>query len=270
MNRKTNIGVIGVAGRMGIEIVKAILSNNNCKLVSGLEHKDNKNLGLDIGLLLGGKELGISITDDKELFYDTPDVVIDFSTSNSITDNIESSIKKNIALVFGTTGFSMEKQKQISEASELIPILYSPNMSIGANATISLVKTLSSILGNNYEVEIYDHHHKYKKDIPSGTAIALGKAVSEGIKMKLKNIIRSGSIKSDSSRGLNEIGYAATRAGNSPGEHTVMFLSDSDSIEIKHKAFDRSIFAEGAVEVAVWLNNKKPGLYSMSDYLAKS
>ncbi len=259
------IGLIGIAGKMGREIAKVILSNKESKLAGGLENSKNIHIGTDIGDLLNlRKKLNILVTDVPDEFFKDLDVVIEFSSPSSTIENIKYTVDRKIPFVSGTTGLGSDVKEKIKEASKKIPILWAPNMSIGANVVISTVKNMVKELGEKYDVEIIEHHHRFKKDAPSGTAIALGKAVSEGLKKNFDKIAKYGR-ESNSERKKGEIGFASTRGGDSIGEHTVVFFGDGDRIELKHVSTSRKIFAEGAVAAALWINNKNPGLYSITD-----
>ena len=263
-----NIGVSGCSGKMGKTLIELISNRQDCNIVSGLETEKNPDIGKDLGKLIGSENINGKVTFDRKIFFENSDIIIDFSTPLSTLENIKFAKKYGKGLVIGTTGLSEEIEQEIETATKNIPIVYSANMSIGINILLELTNKLSYILNKeDFDIEILEMHHKHKVDAPSGTALALGKAAAGGRKIELsKNseIVRDGI---NAKRKIGNIGFATLRGGSVTGEHSVLFASDHEIIELKHKADNRSLFAAGAIKAAIWLSKKENGLYSMKDVL---
>ena len=262
------IGISGCSGKMGKTLIKLISEHQECNISGGLEAENNPDLGKNLGKLINSDNINAIVTSDRKLFFETCDIIIDFSTPDSTVENLKFGKKFGKGLVIGTTGLSQEIEKKIEIAAKDIPIVYSANMSIGINILMELTKKLSSILNNeDFDVEILEMHHKHKVDAPSGTALALGKAAANGRNIDLlkhSEIVRDGI---NAKRKIGNIGFATLRGGSVTGEHSVFFASDHEIIELKHKAENRSLFAAGALNAAIWLSKKSNGLYSMKDVL---
>lgn len=192
----------------------------------------------------------------------TPDVIIDFSTPKATLEALDYAIEKFIPMVIATTGFTDEENIKIKDASKSIPIFKSSNMSYAIHIISNILKQISKDL-NNYDIEILDKHHNNKKDAPSGTSLLLADAInSELNSKKIYNLDRNNKI---TKRNQNEIGFSSIRGGNIIGEHSVFFINDNESIEIKHTSFSREIYAKGAYLAAKYIINKTTGIYSMND-----
>jgi 4-hydroxy-tetrahydrodipicolinate reductase len=243
------IGLIGHTGRMGLEIQNVLKNHKNANFSLGCSSK------------LGSAE---------EVFKNS-DIVIDFSSPEAFFKACDYAIKFSKPLVSGTTGFSGEQNSKISELSKQMLLVMSSNMSFGVNLFFKFARELSSALKNypEYDAEIIETHHINKKDSPSGTAITLGKMVAEGRGQNFEDVKQYGRDLSDGLKKSGEIGFSSVRSGGIVGEHTLIFGSNDDRIELSHRACNRSIFAKGAVDLAVMIhNNKKPnGLYGYSDFL---
>ncbi len=259
-----NIGISGCSGKMGKTLIKLISNHKECSLACGLEAENNP----EIGKLINSEYSSEVIVSNRQIFFEKSDIIIDFSTPSSTIENIKFANKYEKSIVIGTTGLSPEVEQEIEKASNNIPIVYSANMSIGINIILELTNKLSNILEKEeFDIEILEMHHKHKVDAPSGTALALGKAAAKGRKIELaKNseIVRNGI---NNKREIGNIGFASLRGGSVTGEHSVLFASDHEIIELKHKADNRSLFAAGAIKAAIWLSKKQKGLYSMKDVL---
>ncbi len=259
--------VCGATGRMGSRIIALSKEYDNLKLVGAVEASNNPKLGLDAGLVAGIGELGVKITDDiKKVIKDT-DIVIHFTNPEATLSHLEIVKKNKKAMVIGTTGFNNEQLSQISKAAEKIPIVFSPNMSVGVNLLFKVLKDVARILGDDYDIEIVEAHHRMKKDAPSGTAIKMGKVIAEALGRNFDEVAvyaRQGII---GERNKKEIGIQTVRAGDIVGEHTVIFGGLGERIEITHKASSRDTFARGAIKAAIWLYGKPAGLYDMGDVL---
>lgn len=238
-----NIGLHGSSGRMGKAVVKAIeKSENKFYLVTVFSRQQNKSILLD--------------------FCSRADIVIDFSSPDALEDLLKIASRTKTKLVIGTTGLSKGQVKQINKTSKIIPILYSPNMSIGSNLIIEIAGKLSKIL-KTYDVEIIDIHHRNKKDSPSGTSIAIGKRIAKYRKQKFEQVAVFDRV----NRGLRkygEIGFSSIRSGEILGEHKVIFAGSTEVVSVGANALSREVFANGALFAASWLHSiTKPGLYSI-------
>ncbi len=236
----------GIAGRMGLEIAKVLLESSNLELSSGIL-RDNSKISKELSLLEISKE---KLSTNLNNSIEGCDICIDFTKPNYSMEILEACINFNKKLVIGTTGYSSKQIDRIEAASKNIPILKSSNMSIGINLCLELVEKASLAIGENSDIDIIEHHHKHKIDMPSGTSLAFEDKIKEAINNK------------------KEINHHCLRIGNVVGDHTVKFTLQDESIEIHHKSFDRKIFANGAILAAEWMIDKDAGLYTMSDFLA--
>ena len=251
--KQVRIGVVGISGRMGKAIALAAKKNSNVILMSGCELKKHKDIGKDIGTLIGEKPMGIKITSDHNLFSKNIDIIIEFGLEKATKEYLSLAVKKNLAFISGSTALKKSTLELMKTASKTIPVFWAPNMSLGANLLMLLSKIATKKLGFDFDIDITDLHHKNKKDNPSGTA----KFLKEAIKSSLKEIKINNKI----------INISALRSGDSTGEHSVIFSGDGERIIIKHITSSRTIFAQGAIRVATWISNKKPGFYNMNDFL---
>ncbi len=252
-NKNIKIGIVGVEGRMGKSIALAVLKSAGVELVAGIEYKKHKMLGKDIGVLNGEKEIGIKVTDNIDEFFKNIDVVIEFGLEQATKEYLLYAKKYKKAFVSGSTALSNKTIMLMKKASSAIPVFWAPNMSIGANLLKLLSEKTTDKLGSDFDIDIIDLHHKHKKDIPSGTALFIKEAIEK--KLKEKHILKK------------KVNIAAFRAGDSTGEHSVIFSGNGERIELKHLSSSRNIFSYGAVKVTKWIFKKKPGFYSMDDYL---
>jgi len=265
--KKLKIGISGCLGRMGSELVKTIENNSKTEFSGGFEKENNPKIGMTIGEILELKTKLI-LTDDAEKVFKESEVVVDFTTVESTNKNLYLAKKYKKPMVIGTTALTDETKKLLKKTSTYAPIVYSENMSIGVNVLLDLIQKASKIFkAQDYDIEIFEKHHRYKIDAPSGTALALGKAIANGRGEnfdKIKNLNRtSKKIK----RLKGEIGFAVSRGGEISGEHYIDFIGNDDEISFAHKAKNRSIFAKGAINASLWIKNKKPGLYSFKEVL---
>lgn len=263
------IGIIGCAGRMGKTLVQEISATKGCKVSGGVERSGSPDVGRDIGENSGIGRLGIKISGNIEQLVKDSDAVIDFTSPESTVKVATLASKYKKIHIIGTTGLSEKDKESIKKSAKSATIVMAPNMSIGVNLLASLVEKVASILDESYDIEIVEMHHNRKVDAPSGTALALGNAAAAGRKVKLADVadkVRDGHT---GARKKGEIGFAVLRGGDVVGDHTVMFATEGERIELIHKASSRAVFAKGAVRAALWANNKKPGLYSMKDVIGK-
>ena len=255
--------IVGASGRMGRELVKAV-NESNMELAGAV---DVANEGTDSGELAGIGKNNIAIIGNLAKVIKESNVTIEFTSPDATIQHIKINQEYNIPVVIGTTGLSDDQKKEIENAGKNIPVVFSPNMSVGVNLLFKLTELAASILKEGFDVEILEVHHRMKKDAPSGTAKKLLDILMETLKRdKSKDAVfgREGMI---GQRKDNEIGVMALRGGDIVGEHTVLFAGTGERVELTHKATSRQTFARGAVKAAEWLISQKPGLYSMFDVL---
>lgn len=263
---QVRVALFGVGGRMGGALVAASRAHTEISLVAGIEHQDSPLVGRDIGELDAGGELECLIIGDLAELPEV-DVLIDFTRPAPALTAYEYCATHGIAVVTGTTGFSEAEQASIEKFANDIPFIQAANFSVGVNLALRLSSLAASTLGEDYDIEIVETHHKHKVDAPSGTALALGESVA---KARGKDLIKDGVYSRHGHTGEREqgsIGFQTLRGGDVVGDHTVMFLADGERVEISHRASSRATFAKGALRAAAWLNGKQTGRYSMSDVL---
>lgn len=264
----SRVAIAGAAGRMGKTLIEAIVtSDNSLEVAVGTVLADDPALGVDLGLLAGVSALGVSATSDLTAQLEDFDVLIDFTSCAATLVNLQICQRNNKAIVIGTTGFSDEEKAQIEAAAQHIPVVFAPNMSIGVNLCLKLLDMAARVLGDEVDIEIVEAHHRFKKDAPSGTALRMGEVVANALGRDLSKVAVYGREGMSEERDTKTIGFATVRAGDIVGEHTVMFASMGERIEITHKASSRMTFAKGAVRAADWLSDRGPGLYSIDDVL---
>ena len=259
------IAVAGAAGRMGRNLVIACAERDDCQLTQALELPDNPTLQHDAGVLAGIEANDVKISDslDPEAF----DVLIDFTHPIATTGHIDFCLQHNKKMVIGTTGADEALQKKIEQAGQTIAVMYAPNMSVGVNLCLQLLKTAAEVLGDTVDIEVIEAHHRHKVDAPSGTALKMGEVVAAALGRDLNDCAVYGREGQTGARERQTIGFATVRAGDIVGEHTVLFADEGERIEITHKASNRMTFARGALRAASWLAGKDKGLFGMPDVL---
>ncbi|MDP2204940.1 MAG: 4-hydroxy-tetrahydrodipicolinate reductase [Alphaproteobacteria bacterium] len=264
------IGLLGAAGRMGQMIAKEILSGayEGAVLAAAGEHTGSTVLGRDIGGLCGLGDYGVTISADKNAVFAACDVLIDFTTPAATMDHAALAHSTGKALVIGTTGLSTIEDAAIASAATRAAVLQAANMSVGVNVLLSVVEQLAARLGpKDFDIEIFESHHKHKVDAPSGTALALAQAAAKGRGVKLDDAMVPARYGQIGPRPEGAIGMSVFRGGDVIGDHTVTFAALGERIEIGHRASDRALFARGAVRAALWLAGKPAGRYTMRDVL---
>lgn len=261
------VSVMGAAGRMGRRILYFLSQDESVKIVGALEIKGHSALGKDAGLTAGIGKLGVKITADMDESSSKADVIVDFTAPKPTLENAEYAASKGKAMVIGTTGFTPEEQEKLEKLSQKFPCVIAPNMSVGVNVVFEITKLLARALGDEYDVEIVEAHHKHKLDSPSGTAIMLGRAAAEGLGRDFDKSARYERFGRIGERRPGEIGIQSVRGGDVAGEHTVMFLGDGERVELVHRAQNRDNFARGVVRAVKWVFGKPPGPYTMKDVL---
>ncbi len=261
------IAVMGAAGRMGLELVRTVTAAAGCRVVGGIEQAGSKAVGQDIGLLAGLGEMGVKITSDPLELIARCDAILDFTVPAATIEFAGLAANARIVHVIGTTGLEDQHEAAIKAAARHATIIKSGNMSLGVNLLVALTRKVAEALDEDFDIEVLEMHHRHKVDAPSGTALMLGEAAAKGRKIALKERsvrVRDGQT---GARRRGDIGFATLRGGNVVGEHTVLFATDGELIELTHRATDRGIFARGAVKAAQWGHGKGPGLFAMSDVL---
>ncbi len=261
------LAVAGAAGRMGRAIARVLHETDGVEVAGGLEAKGSPFIGRDMGELAGLGNIGISIGDDPLALLTKVDGIIDFTTPETSVFLSELAAQARIVHVVGTTGFSAEQERAFEAAARHARIVKAGNMSLGVNLLVALTRKVAALLGEEFDIEVVEMHHRHKVDAPSGTALMLGRAAAEGRGVALEEKAvwcREGHT---GPRPDGAIGFATLRGGTVVGDHTVIFAGPEERIELAHKAGSREIFARGAVKAAIWAQEKKPGLYSMLDVL---
>jgi len=261
------IALHGAAGRMGIEVLRAARARNDCQIVAALVRAASTWVGEPLSLALGSSapELDFVAALDPDVEVDA---IIDFSTPNAIQTPLSIALQRRIALVTGTTGLSAERMAELHAASHHIPVLWSANFSLGVALLQHMAALSAAQLGPEFEAEILEVHHRNKRDAPSGTALALGRAIAQARDQDFDQVARFTREAHGEPRAPAEIGFAVMRAADVIGEHTVLFASNGERLELTHRANSRAIFASGSVRSAVWLSKQAPGWYHMTDTLS--
>jgi len=255
----TRIAVVGAAGRMGCEVVRAALEDDSFELIGGVVGPEAPELGADLGELCGWGRSGVIATEDPP---EKAEALIEFTTPEATAEHLA----YGKPAVIGTTGLSEKQLAEVERAARSVPIVIAPNMSVGVNLVREVVRELSGKLGRDYDVEIVEAHHRNKVDAPSGTALLLARAIAEGREKDLDEVAVYGR-EGRAPRQQGEIGIHALRGGAVVGEHRVVFYGLGEEIEISHRALSRRTFATGALRAARFVAGAEPGLYSMRDVL---
>ena len=260
------IAIAGAAGRMGKTLIEAVAQRTGqLELRQATVLKEDPSLGLDVGLLSLGRPL--QVLTQGGLDASNFDVLIDFTSPRGTLENLAACASAGKAIVIGTTGFDDKELALIQAASQSIPVVMAPNYSVGVNVSFKLLELAAKVLGDGYDVEISEAHHRYKKDAPSGTALKMGQVVADCLGRDLDEVAVYGREGMGEERDSKTIGFATVRAGDIVGDHTVVFAGGGERLEITHKASNRMTFASGAVRAAIWVETMSPGLYSMEDVL---
>lgn len=255
------IGIVGCGGRMGQMLVKAVDDNPAATLAGGTERPGSA--------LVGGRTGadGAPVYDNPAALFAAAEAVIDFTAPAATVAHAKLAAETGTVLVVGTTGLSKDDEAALAEAATKVPVVYAPNFSVGVNLLMALTERAAAILGDDYDIEIVEMHHRRKVDAPSGTALGLGRAAAKGRAVALEQVWCKSRDGHTGARPTGEIGFATLRGGDVVGDHTVMFAADEERVELTHKAASRAVFAKGAVRAALWAQGQQPGLYSMRDVL---
>jgi len=254
--KKINLAITGCMGRMGQQLIKSSRKNKNFKLTALTENR-----------VIKGKIKGIKPCLNSDSAFKNSNVIIDFTIPKSTLEILRIATKLKKKVIIGTTGFTQKEENLIKNYSKKIAILKAGNMSLGINLLMYLTEIASKSLGSNFLSKIFEVHHKYKKDYPSGTALMLGKGISDGRNKDLYKLIGKKFLNKKSFPYGKKINFNSLRKGDVIGNHEVKFSSGKEIITLNHEAFDRALYSEGALTAAKWLIDKKPGLYSMRNVL---
>ena len=261
-----NIVIIGAAGRMGSRIV-ALHREAGLRLAAALEAPGHRALGRDAGEVAGAGVLGVPLTADAAAAITRDRVLIEFSVPEASLEHLRLVARAGARAVIGTTGFSAAQREEIATLARQAAILVAPNMSVAVTLAFSLLRTMAKALGDDYDVEITEVHHRYKKDAPSGTAVWMAEIVAEALGRDLRKVGVYGREGLPGERSGKEIGVMSLRSGDVVGEHTVSFGTLGERLELTHRAHSRDTFARGALRAVRWIAGRGPGLYSMHDVL---
>lgn len=259
--------IAGAGGRMGRALVRAATETKGFTVAGAFDAKGAAALGKDAGELAGVGALGIKIVSDPAPLLKQADAILDFTAPAATVALAALAAKSKLVHVIGTTGLSAAHEKKIAAAARDTAIVKSGNMSLGVNLLAALVKRVAKALGDDFDIEILEMHHRRKVDAPSGTALLLGQAAAQGRDTYLEKRKVASRDGHTGERRSGDIGFAALRGGTVVGEHSVIFAGPAERIELTHRAEDRTIFANGALAAARWGVKQKPGLYSMTDVL---
>jgi 4-hydroxy-tetrahydrodipicolinate reductase len=261
------IAVAGAKGRMGKSILEAIAATEGVTLGAVSLRAGDPLIGLDICQALGLPGSGVKAVADLREALDQFDVLIDFTSPAATLDHLSFCAPAGKHLVIGTTGFSPEQKQVIAAASQDTAVVFAPNMSVGVNLCFKLLELAARVIGEDSDIEIYEAHHRFKQDAPSGTALKMGEVVAKTLGRELSECAVYGREGQTGVRDHKTIGFATVRAGDIVGDHTVMFASPGERVEITHKSSSRMTYAKGSLRAAQWLQGKRNGLYSMQDVL---
>jgi 4-hydroxy-tetrahydrodipicolinate reductase len=261
------IAITGCAGRMGKTLITAIRETDGVELAAAIERPGMPLVGADAGEVAGTGRCGIQIVDDLSGVTDDFDVLIDFTIADATATYLEICRSARRKMVIGTTGLSSTQLQLLEAAAEQVAIVFAPNMSVGVNVTFKLLELAAAVLGEDSDIEIIEAHHRNKIDAPSGTALGMGEVIASTLGRQLSEVAVYDRHGVTGIRDPKAIGFSSIRAGDIVGDHTVMFTSAGERIEISHRAHSRMNFAKGALRAAKWLDGKISGNYDMQDVL---
>jgi 4-hydroxy-tetrahydrodipicolinate reductase len=259
--------VAGAAGRMGSRIVACLQDASDLRVVAALEASGHPSLGRDAGEAAGLGRLGIALGSDAAAAITRDRILVEFSTPDATLAHLQLVAASGARAVIGTTGFSAAAREEIATLAKRAPVMMAPNMSVGVTVALTLLPLMARALGEDYDVEITEIHHRFKKDAPSGTALRMAEVVAEALGRDLRSVGVYGREGMPGERTPREIGVMSLRSGDVVGEHTVSFGTLGERVELTHRAHSRDTFARGAVRAARWIAHQPPGLYSMHDVL---
>lgn len=263
------VAVTGAAGRMGKTIIEALQQADGVSLSAAIVEPGSSLIGADAGELAGVGKLGVKLAGSLDAVVSDFDLLIDFTAPEVTLQNLAFCVANGKKMVIGTTGLNDSQKQELKQAAEKTALVFAPNMSVGVNLCFKLLEIAAKALGDDggYDIEVIEAHHRHKVDAPSGTALRMGEVVADALGRDLKTCAVYGREGQTGARPPKEIGFETIRAGDVVGDHTVLFATEGERIEITHKASSRMTFAKGAVRAAGWLHDKQTGLYDMQDVL---
>lgn len=262
------IAVMGAAGRMGKNLVDAVQQRSPlCALTAAIVRPGSSLIGADAGELASLGRIGVPLSADLLAVADDFDVLIDFTLPEVMLKNLEVCRASGKSMVIGTTGLDSAQKQRLAEAGKDIPIVFAANFSVGVNLSLKLLDMAARVMGDDADIEIIEAHHRHKIDAPSGTALRMGEVIADALGRDLQKVALYGREGHTGARERETIGFATVRGGDVVGDHTVLFATEGERLEITHKASSRMTFAKGAVRAALWLDGREPGLYDMQDVL---
>lgn len=262
------IAVMGAAGRMGKTLIDAVQQRSPlCGLTAAIVRPGSSLIDADAGELVSLGRLGVPLSANLQAVADDFDVLIDFTLPDVMLKNLEICRQSGKAMVIGTTGLSLVQKQLLAEAGRDIPIVFAANFSVGVNLSLKLLDMAARVMGEDADIEIIEAHHRHKIDAPSGTALRMGEVIADALGRDLQKVAVYGREGHTGARERETIGFATVRGGDVVGDHTVLFATEGERLEITHKASSRMTFAKGAVRAALWLEGREPGLYDMQDVL---
>lgn len=260
------IGIFGANGRMG-RALTTVANEQQLNLTAATVRAGSSLVGVDAGELAGCGTLGLALSETGTSSINNADIWVDFTMPEAMLAHLQLAVAAKKAMVIGVTGLTDGQYQQLQQASAQIPIVWAPNMSVGVNLLLHLVQTAARVMGHTADIEIIEAHHRFKKDAPSGTAMAIGATIAKTLGRDLNEVAVYGREGITGERAQQTIGFATVRGGDIIGDHTALFADLGERLEISHKASSRNTFAQGALRAALWLQNKQPGLYSMQQVL---
>ena len=260
------VAVAGASGRMGRTLIEAVLHAPDAKLAAALEQPGSAALGKDAGELVG-EACVVRVADDVERALEGCEVLIDFTRPEGTMRHLDACRGRGIRLVIGTTGFSEDDKRTISDAARAIAIAMAPNFSVGVNVAYRLLEVAARALNEGYDIEIVEAHHRHKVDAPSGTALRMGEVVAGALGRDFRTAAVFAREGVTGERKSGTIGFATVRGGDMVGDHTAMFIGTGERLEITHRSASRATYAQGALRSARFLMDRKNGLYDMQDVL---
>lgn len=267
MDEPVGIVVLGVAGRMGRMLVRAIGESPAARLVGASERPGHAWIGQDVGTATGGAPLGVTVVDDPLEIFVHAHAALDFTAPEATMHHAELAAQARLTHVIGTTGLERGHLERLAAAARHAVIVRAGNMSVGVNLLTVLARRVAEVLGPEYDIEIVEMHHRAKVDAPSGTALMLGEAAAAGRRINLADAALRGRDGITGPRPEGAIGFASLRGGDVIGEHEIIFAGPGERVALRHVATDRMLFARGAVRAALWGRERAPGLYDMIDVL---
>lgn len=254
------VAIAGAGGRMGRTLIELVLSADDLELSGALEAAGHPAVGKDAGA-------GVRVTADTQAAVAGAGCLIDFSAPAATLAHLDLCAGARVPMVIGTTGFSAQERERIAAAARRIPVVFAPNMAVGVNVIFKLAETAARVLGDAYDVEIIEAHHRHKVDAPSGTALKLGEIVAQALGRDLRRSASHGRQGNTGERDAKTIGFHAVRGGDIVGEHTVMFAGEGERVELVVRSTSRTTYALGALRACRFLEGRAPSLYDMQDVL---